>query len=54
MFPKVRKAKVDTTALGVRMFQRKQELLAELGGKVEAVSSASSDAESKKTAKSRS
>ena len=54
MFPKVRKAKVDTAALGARMFQRKQELMAELGGEVKAVSSARSGAQAKKTPKSRS
>jgi hemerythrin superfamily protein len=31
MFPKVKKAKVDTAALGVELLQRKQELQAELG-----------------------
>jgi hemerythrin superfamily protein len=54
MFPKVRKAKVDTAALGARMFQRKQELMAELSGKVQAVSSSGSGAKVKKTAMSRS
>ena len=29
MFPKVKKAKIDTTALGAKMLQRKQALLAE-------------------------
>jgi hemerythrin superfamily protein len=32
MFPKVRKSKVDTAALGQQMAVRKQELMAELGG----------------------
>jgi hypothetical protein len=31
IFPKVKKAKVDTAALGVELLQRKQELQAETG-----------------------
>lgn len=31
MFPKVKKAKVDTAALGEQMLERKQELMAEMG-----------------------
>jgi hemerythrin superfamily protein len=31
MFPKVKKAKVDTAALGVELLQRKQDLQAEMG-----------------------